>query len=333
MLTEEKQLFWDKELIKQGAHFVQSKLYLDWQRKNGQNVFELEIGESDNKTLFRGIEKPLPFGQKFIYSAHGPHIKDKNPSNIEAVKKELLNLGQKQKSLFIRYDLVSQPDTNLFLDGSYQLNKGFYRRSSIQPRYEWIIRAIEDEEEPLKSLPSRVRYYINRAKKKKVEIEISYEPIKYLEDFWEIINKTSTRQNFSLHPKKYYQTAFDSSTLTTKPFLTIARQNEKIIGIHFNVIFGQKAFYVFGGSEENNTGSSYFLIWESLKEASRQKCSDFNLGGINGPDNLNPEWHNLTLFKKKFPGKILDHKPTYDLPIKPLIYPSYYLFKKMKRIK
>ncbi|HDQ16540.1 MAG TPA: peptidoglycan bridge formation glycyltransferase FemA/FemB family protein [Candidatus Vogelbacteria bacterium] len=328
MLTEEKQLAWDKKLINQGAHFVQSELYLDWQKNTGQKVFEVEIETENSETLFRGVEKPLPFGQKFIYSAHGPFIN--NISDMENIRKKILELGQKKQALFIRYDLVSKIENTISLKGSKLLTKEFYRRSSIQPRYEWILPTFSDETEALKKLPGRTRYFINKARRGKIEIEISYEPIKYLEDFWQIMNKTSTRQSFCLHPKEYYQTALSSSTPTAKPFLTIARQKEKIIAIHFNIIFGQKAFYVFGGSKENDSGCSYLLIWEGLNEVSKQSCLEFNLGGINGPDNLNPEWQNLTLFKKKFPGKMFCHNPTYDLPIRPLPYSIYYLSKKMK---
>jgi len=52
-------------------------------------------------------------------------------------------------------------------------------------------------------------------------------------------------------------------------------------------------------------------------------CRDYNFGGVTTPENPQPEWEGLTLFKQKFGGRTVVHSDFYDVVAQPLWYWAY----------
>lgn len=317
--------------IDKNVPFAQAWFYGEWQEAMGRKVGRFIIRD-DSETIgfFQFIKYPLPFGQNIIYIPHAPLLRQGYEGQADFLKvfcDTLTEIAKEENAIFARFDLN---------ESEKKLNKYFHKVPSysyhsvyFQPKYEWILDIDKPENELLNNIPRKNRYDIRFAENKGVTVEIIDGDLnKYFENFYDLLSKTAKRNNFSLHPKNYYQNIFSDCEKNKNAFLILTKYGNKFFAAHLLLIFGETAYSVFGGFDEQfkQLRALRLLHWRGILEAKKWGCKFYNFGAINSGDDYK-SYEGISEFKKSFGGQILIYPDSYDLISKPIWYWLYNLRK------
>jgi len=329
-------------LISKQAPFTQAWFYGEWQEMMGRKVRRFEVKkDSEIIGFFQIISYPLPFNQNLLYIPHAPLLRQLADSEgqaefLEEFHRKLSEIGKEENAIFARFDLYL-PSRSLG-EGGLTINKYFkkvpgyaYNSVYFQPKFEWILDLSKTEEELLKAMRPKTRYNIGLAERKGIKVNIvSGNFNDYFGDFHRLMEDTARRDDFNLHPKNYYRNIF--TTLNPyNAFLTIAEYNGKILAINLVLLFGNTAYFLFGGSsdEYKNLMFSHLAQWEAIKEAKKRDFEIYNFGGVDA-EGIYEIFGGVSIFKKRFGGKLREYSDSYDLVLKPLWYRLYNIRKKLQ---
>lgn len=317
--------------LKPDAPFTQAWFFGKWQEMMGRKARRFEIrNNTEIFGFFQMIKYPMFFWQSFLYIPHGPILQTTNYFSdgfLKEFHKKLTDIAREENVIFIRFDLLPKTENN-FEQYFKKTPIVHYHSSYFQPKFEWRINIKKTEDELIGEMHPKTRYNIRLAGKKGVKIEIIKDNFeKYFSDFFKSLEETAGRDDFNLHPKIYYENIF--KTLDSKnAFLVVAKYGEKILLINLILLFGNTAYFVFGGSsgEYKNLMFSYLAQWEAVKEAKKRGFEIYNFGGVD-VEGIYKTFGGISTFKKRFGGELLEHSDSYDVVLKFFWYYVYNLRK------
>ncbi len=337
-------------LISKQAPFTQAWFYGEWQEMMGRKVRRFEVirqGRTEIIGFFQIIKYPLSFGQNLLYIPHGPVLRihqiggggETDDIFLKEFRDKLFEIAKEENAIFVRFDLHfhnSNYGSKENLDKYFKKVPNYaYYSVYFQPKYEWVLNIDKPEGELLNSMQPKNRYNIRLAENKGVAIEIienNFE--KYFEDFYSLMDRTAKRNNFKLHPEFYYKNILENCEENKNAFLALSKYNDKILAINLILLFGETAYFVFGGSsdEYKNLMAPHLSHWQGIIEAKRRNCKIYNFGAVDsgkfsaqgGPAS---GWEGISIFKKRFGGQLLEYSDSYDLILKPFWYRLYNLRK------
>ena len=335
-------------LISKQAPFTQAWFYGEWQEMMGRKVRRFEVKkDSEIIGFFQIIRYSLAFNQNLLYIPHAPVLRirqvggegEANDSFLKEFRKKLLEITKEENAIFARFDLYFH---NSNYGSKENLNKYFkkvpnyaYNSFYFQPKYEWVLNIDKPVNELLGNMHPKNRYNIRLAENKGVAIEIienNFE--KYFEDFYSLMERTAKRNNFKLHPEVYYKNIFETCEKNNNAFLVLAKYDDKILAINLILLFGETAYFVFGGSsdEYKNLMAPHLSHWQGIIEAKNRGYKFYNFGGVSSGDKDDEykDWEGISRFKKGFGGRLLEYSDSYDLVLKSFWYWLYILRKKLQ---
>ena len=317
--------------------FTQSDFYRKWQEFFDRKVRRFVVKDGERViSYFQIVKYPLAFGKSYLYIPYGPVTTDLSGIFLSELKNYLKNIAKEEKAVFTRLDFVPAIKENhqkSFLRKFFIKAPTFtYHSAYFQPRREWYIDLAKSEKDLYESMEHNHRYSVRLSERKEIKVEIVESNFnKYLDEFYNLMEITSKRNGFGLHPKKYYETIFKNLD-SSYAFLTIARFGDKILAMDLIIRYGDIANYVFActSNEERNRAPAYGAIWSTIKHSKSLGAKYFSFGGISTPDLPNKSWDGLTNFKKKFGGFEIHHSDFYDLVTDWPLYILYLLRKFFK---
>ncbi|MEK7653049.1 MAG: peptidoglycan bridge formation glycyltransferase FemA/FemB family protein, partial [Patescibacteria group bacterium] len=248
---------------------------------------------------------------------------------------------------------------NLPLIPSFVRRGGFRRVGQVQPKKTLILDLEKSEEEILAQMKSKTRYNIKVAEKHGIKIDffldlpltpslkqgggtIPPSPLtpslkqgggesrlgEGLEEFWQLMQKTSARQEIVPHPKIYYQKLLE--TLGEKGIikLIVAKFEDKIIAANLVAFFGDWCAYLHGASdyEHREKMAPFLLQWETMKMAKETGKKYYDFWGVD-----EKKWPGVTRFKTGFAPeeKITEYAGAYDIVYSRMWYNGYRILKKI----
>jgi len=318
--------------IGKNASFTQAWFYGEWQEAMGRKArrFEMRDG-SETLSFFQVIKYPLPFGKNILYIPHGPVIN--MTSGLRQTKEfseKLKQIAAEENAIFIRFD-------SSFCDCEYFKKTPSYARHSVyfQPKYEWVLEIDKPEDELLGGMPKDSRYDIRYAENKGVMVEIFQNNlINYLKIFYSLMKKTARRDSFNLHSRAYYENIFKNCDKNNNAFFVAAEYEGNIIAMNFILIFGETAYVIFGGSDEEfkNLRAPRLMYWRGMIAAKNKGCKFYNFGAISSGNGYE-SYEGISEFKRGFGGKMLEYPDSCDLVMKPFWYWLYNLRKWASNLK
>lgn len=314
--------------------FTQAKFYGDWQKKINRAVrrfFVIKNGKT--VAYFQIIKFPLLLGKGYLYIPYGPLTTDHSNEFLSALKSKLIQVTKQENAVFTRLDFTPSIPNNSLKNFFTQAPTYTYHSAYFQPRNEWFLDLAPTEEELLKSMHEKTRYSIRLSHKKEIVTEIiDKDFINYFETFYALMLKTASRNNFSLHPRKYYENIFDTLETIPNSYLAIARHKETVLAIDLTITYGRVATYVFGASSssERNRMPSFAVLWQAITHAKHLGCTHYNFGAISTEKDVHKGWSGLTTFKKRFGGAEALHSDFFDVVVNPFWYHMYNLRKRFK---
>lgn len=324
--------------ISPGASFTQGRQYGTWQAELGRKVIRFAVNVNNEPVAYgQAIVYPLFQTYNCIYLPYGPVLKNYSPELLSFLKKELTAIAHRENAIFVRLDPTPyNPDARTILAQLFSKSPLYtYHSAYYQPRVEWVLNLSQSEESIQKDMHKNTRYSVRTAEKKGVTTEIITENVgDYFEKFYQLMRETADRNGFGIHPKKYYETIFNTLTTQSTSYLVVTKYQDTTLVIDVIIVFGKTANYVFGTSsnEHRDTLPSYHAQWEAIKYAKAIGCTNYNFGGIALEGDTDTSWKGLTLFKKHWGGSMIHHMPFYDIVTQPLLYHMYNMRKLMMNL-
>ncbi len=285
-----------------GKSFLQSDLWLEFQRKIGRSVFKV-----NNINI---ISHELPINKLFLYSPRVSTIDDFD-GFIEKIK----TIAKRENAIFFKAEFENKIDENL-------LDKyNFKKSNNIQPLQTIILDLAKTEEELLNQMHPKTRYNINLAQKKGIKIKTGKTDDDF-DRFWKLMQDTSQRDNFKSYSRAYYEEMLEISGVE----LFLAEYQNEAIVANIVVFYEDQAIYLHGASsyEHRNLMAAPLLQWHQIQEAKRIGCKTYDFWGIN-----EQKWPGVTRFKRGFGGQEITYPGAYDLVFRPMWYKLYKLAKRI----
>lgn len=259
-----------------------------------------------------GGQRRWPFGWKYLYAPRGPVFKNPNDQiQISNILKELEKFAREHGAVFLRIEPPYSKSRNLEIEKSV-------RTQSVQPHQTLRIDLTQSEDALLKAMHQKTRYNIGLSEKHGVRVEEKND----IEAFFKLLQTTTTRDGFRMHPREHYETIL--ATLDAKLFF--ASHNGQPLATALVAFFGATAYYLHGASanEHRDVMAPYALHWEIMRKAKRRGCTTYDLWGVD-----EKRWPGVTRFKQGFAPNtpFTTYAGTYDLPLRKIPYTLYRLKK------
>ena len=166
---------------------------------------------------------------------------------------------------------------------------------------------------------SKTRYNARLAKKKNLEIVWDKSEAGF-EEFWQIMQKTSDRQDFVPYSMDYYKNVLKNDWAD---LVLVKTATGQVTNAWMGSFTGGMGMYLYGGSDlafSNLKGAE--LIHTAAIIRTLQKCGKmtqtedgqqfeliYDMGGSSLLDGALPAWDGYSKFKKGFGGKIVEYLP------------------------
>lgn len=331
---------WDEWLADNAStgNFTQSWAWGDVLIAEGKKVERLAVVEG-GVVLAQAqvVYSKIFFGWQYAFCPQGPIISSQ-------ICECFLVYFKKQNCIFFR----AEPET-LVLSSQLIVQKTI----DINPSATLILDLNKSLEDLLAGMHSKTRYNIHLAEKKNLKIKNE----KDLEVFWNLMNKTGSRDKFGLHHRSHYEKVLASPTV----YQLTAYHEDKPVACAVFVRFGNTFTYLYGASdyEYRNLMAPYLLQWEGMKMGKSFGYARYDFFGVaprchseQGEESLKSnerdpsvkpqddsykydskhQYAGVTRFKLGFGGTSQQMPGTFDLVVDKKKYFIYGLLRKLRRL-
>jgi peptidoglycan pentaglycine glycine transferase (the first glycine) len=280
----------------------------------------------------------------YFYAPRGPVIENPDSPAMTVLLNYVKAEARKRHAFMLKVEPSVQDGDDVWLKALRQ--RGFrVNPHFMHPRHEWVVDIRPDEKTLLANMKEKWRYNIRLAGRKGVTVRKGEGQADF-DAFYRIYETTSTRDQFFIHNKAFYQEvlhlfARDDHTAPLVPTgndalassfaqqvgaaLFLAEYEGQPIAGTIVLYLGRWSWYMYGASanEQRERMPNHLLQWTGIQWAREHGCWYYNFRGI--PDVLEEgqELWGVYLFKRGFGGYPLRFLETHDLVYQPLIYEAY----------
>lgn len=298
----------------------------------GQNGQTADFGVA--QLLLRRFPPPLG---RLAYAPRGPVTNWENPAAVSAIQNNMLALARARRA----FALVIEPEL-LDTPANAQLLRGLGCQPldwTIQPRRTIWVDLRGEEEQILARMKSKTRYNINLARRKGVTVRVA--AADEVTAFYDIMQATSDRNEFGIHPLAYYREflrLFDK----TSALLLAEYQNQPLAGLIVAQCSG-RATYLYGasGNAHRDLMPAYLLQWHAMQWARARACHTYDLWGVPDEnedvlerdfDKRNDGLWGVYRFKRGFGGQVVRHTGAWVKVISPIRWMGFRLAKRARKM-
>lgn len=311
------------------GHYAQS---IEW--ANVKNDWKNEIilvrdEKGKIKASLSLLIRKVPYTKSTImYAPRGPVCDIDDEDSFKELITKADELAKKYNAFMLKMDpdiLASNTDFKKMVKkyGFKVEEKINNVNTLLQPRFVFRLDLKgKTEEEVFNSFHSKTRYNIRLATKKGVTLREGTK--EDLNQFQEILETTGERDGFYIRKKEYFEHMYDSFEKEHLK-LVFADYEGKPIACVLNIFFGNKEWYLYGGSlnEHRNLMSTYLLQWEMIKKAIERNMDCYDFRGVCATDATHYN-EGLYRFKKGFNADFVEFMDMHKV-YKPI---TYFLFEK-----
>lgn len=324
ILNIDNQERWDGWLKSSGANnsFAQSWAWGDILLAEGKRVERLAVVEG-GQVLAQAqvVYSAIPFGWQYAFCPQGPVVSSQFTAHSSQIYKCLWQYLSDKKCIFFRIEPEIKTEN---------LELRTIKTIDINPPATLILDLNKTEAELLSGMHQKTRYNIHLAEKKNLQIKSD----KNLEVFWNLMNKTGSRDKFSLHHKSHYEKVL-ASPLTSQ--LT-AYEKEVPVACAVFALFGNTFTYLYGASDyaHRDLMAPYLLQWEGVKMGKKSGCKWYDFFGVAPVKDSNydqkHQYAGVTRFKLGFGGAPRQSAGTWDIVMDSGKYKLYNFLRKLRRL-
>lgn len=306
--------------------FLQSWTWGDFQQRLGRKIWRLAA--VDGQQLVGSalvVAHELLLGKGYLYCPRGP-IAD-TPMVLAKLLEAIRDLGRRRGVMYVKADLGLYH----FIPDLQELAPAFGVGTSLQPQQTLVIDVQQAPEKLLAAMHQKTRYNIRLAEKKNVTVRWSTADGD-VDAFLRLMHQTAERQNIRLHGDDYYRALFGVLRETGMAELILGERDGAVRAAHMVIWHGRSATYLHGGSDDTHKEAMipYLLQWQTIQQAHRRGCDEYDLWGVAPDDIPNHHWAGITRFKKGFGGRMVEFQPSINSILQPQWYQMYRLAKRIR---
>jgi len=297
-------------------HPLQSWEWGEFRKVQGYKVVRLGTMEGSHlKDVFQLTFHKLP---------HTPFVIGYLPKSSLPTKeiiKELKEIGQKQKAIFIKFEPNVEGEKSIPKIESLGLIPG----KPLFTKYSSVIDLTKDEDELLKRFKPKTRYNIRLAQKYGVVVKEDNSKEAF-EKYLDLLFETAGRQGFYAHNKEFHRKEWQILQPAGISHLLTATYQGQILSAFLLFVFNGILYYPYGAStrEHKELMAPTLLMWEAIKFGKRMGCQKFDLWGDIEPNPpANHPYFGFHRFKEGFSPKLVEFVGTYDLIVNSSLYKIY----------
>ena len=326
---------WDTFVTQSPAgHLLQSSRWGELKARFGWQVERLALEQGGElragaQILFRR----LPLGRTLAYVPKGPLLDFSDGEAAAQLWPALHQLARSRRAILLKVE-PELPDDPA---PAARLKDWGFKPSpqSIQPRRTIWIDLCADEDTILGRMKSKTRYNIRLAARKGVQVRRA--TLDDFDAFYSLMQGTGERDDFSIHSREYYHTAYQLFAPHGLAQLFLAFYEDEPLGALMAFACGDKAWYFYGASsnKHRNLMPNYLLQWEAMRWARERGCTAYDLWGVPDEDEETLEtrftqrrdglW-GVYRFKRGFGGLLHRYLGAYDFVYSSLWYKLYTTF-------
>lgn len=287
-------------------------------------IVSTDDGDGQAQVLYRA-KGPISVG----YVPRGP-LMTGDPDRVWPVLRDAIDRSARRHRAIALY---FEPDRPTGLRGTFRDAGVVPGPEHFQPGRTVKIPLLEDEA-ILKQMHQKTRYNVRLAMRRGVEIETKrWDDTAALREFYELLEDTSKRNEFSIHSYEYYERFLQ--TFRDNAYFAFAKWDGYLSSVVISAAFGEEAIYMYGASstEHRAHGASFLLQFEAMKWARELGCARYDLWGIPkvDPESLRAadnssiagskgeDWRGIYRFKTGFGGEIVTYPLTMERRYVPIL--------------
>lgn len=221
---------------------------------------------------------------KIAYLPHGPLVDWNNKELVELLFNQLDTAAWQERAAILKMEPLLWSDQ--FEPAAWSAISAEHGNltptDSIQPPRTVRIDISKSEEEILAAMKQKTRYNIRLSAKKGVTVRRGTKHD--LNAFYQIMFMTSKRNEFGVHDREYYDTAFAQFSEFAKGSVALfmAEHEGKPLAGVMAFAYGNQGSYLYGAStnEGRELMPTYGVQWEAMKWAKAQGCTYYDMWGV-----------------------------------------------------
>jgi lipid II:glycine glycyltransferase (peptidoglycan interpeptide bridge formation enzyme) len=319
---------WDAALLKHGGHLLQSWKWGEFKSRFGWQPERVSVvspdGEGYAQVLFRQ-KGPISVG----YIPRGPLMTGDPDKVWPALRREIDRAARRHRALTV----YIEPDAETGLSSTFREAGVVLGPGHMQPSRTVKV-PLSDDDGILKQMHQKTRYNVRLAIRRGVDVDIkSADDKAALRQFYELMEDTSNRNEFSIHSYDYYEEFL--KVFGDDAFFVFASWEGNLSAVVIAAAFGDEAVYMYGASSSVHRahGAAFLLQFEAMKWARDRGCKTYDLWGIPkvDPGSLRAEdnssiagskgddWRGIYRFKTGFGGDIVSYPETLERRYVPVL--------------
>lgn len=315
-------------------HPLQAWEWGAFRNKTGVDVFRLASFE--NKKITNGVQFTIHQLPKVNYTVgYIPKCNFLGEEFINAIKK----IGEQENTIFFKFEpnickkVESKKESVEFKKTKQFFNEiGAVKGRSLFTPYTFQIDLKQDEEDILMNMKSKTRYNVRYAKRNGVEVSVD-DSDQAFEKYLQLMGKTTSRQGFYAHSKKYHKQMWKTLNKAGIAHLLKATYQDEILVTWIVFVFNNVIYYPYGASSRKHRRKmpSNRMMWEVIKYGKKLGCETFDMWGSLGP-NPDPDhpWYGFHRFKEGYNPTLVKFVGTYDLVLDSAKYKIYTLLNNLR---
>ncbi len=314
------EISWDKLLVTQNGHFLQSREWMQFQIELGRTVF------SDHGDVWSWIataRQTLQF--RYLASAYGPTA---TPLSLADALDSIVVAAKKQKVDFVRIEPLGVTKEELRVSG-YKL----VALEEIEPEITSLIDLSLSEEELRHNLSSGHRNAINGAERRGIVIregKLSSD----IDEFNRLMRQTAQKAGIRVHDASYFKTMMRVLSPAGRAKLYLAEAEGKAIAATIIYSHNKIWYYAHAASDPEfvKLQAGVPLLWRAIMDAKAAGAGEFDLWGVVPVDDAHSSKSGYSRFKRAFGGVDRVYAGTWDLIINPGRYRLFKLARNASRV-
>ena len=324
---------WNEFVAVNNGSFMQSWQWGEF--KHGDTHVMRVVAKSEDGMEWLGVaqlyRRPLRRGKFYYYLPRGPVVKGGDYEVALEFLKRLPEAAHKRRAVFLRIDPAMMEDAGM---RDALVGHGYRDlKDQVEPKHTVYIDLSQNDEEILGSMKYRARRKIKRGNKDGLQFRVVHcnddDFDERFDEYWKLVEKTSSRKAISFYSKAYYAGLF--AAMREHATMHLVYDGDQVLVANVIICFGQYATYLFGASDEDagGHGASYYAQYEGMLWAKHQGMNWLDLWGVS-KDGWPAKWNGITFFKESFGGQRVSFVGAYDFVYSGVWYKLYSMLRKNK---
>lgn len=304
---------WTVNQQKLGAHFLQERMWGEFQHARGQRTF---YAQGEGWSWLAILEQGKL--NKRLYCPYGPTAV--SHAALHAALVALMACAHSCGAAFIRVEPRGQNPAESGLRGL-----GLRRaKRTVQPRFTFIKDLTRPQDELIAEMSATNRNLHRNAANKGLTFRGSSNP----RDITILVNmlaEVAEHNRIRTHGPSYFTAMANTLMPPGAAKLFVAEHEGKPVAAALTFESATTRYYAHAGSKfaARKLHAGTPLVSHMIIDARAAGKQQFDFYGIAPPNEPNHPWNGFTAFKQSFGGQAIDHGGTWEMPIKKLSYALY----------